>query len=192
MSVLTKLKDLIVAQFSAAEVTELETLSKKIEVKLKEITTKDGKKLSIEGDVPAEKMAVTDNSSGTPLPAGDGDYTMEDGTMFTVVGGIISSVKPVVTETEEQIAARKAAEVAVPQLAQMSLQMAAQKESFDKVLLELRKENIELKKAIQLNSKALTEILNTPVNNVGKKAVVTPDFSKMSATDERAWHRDNA
>lgn len=177
MSVLKKLQDMIIAQFSKEEITQLSEFAKPIEVTLKEVKTKDGlKTLSFDGETPAKDMPINDITSGTPVPA-EGEYEMEDGTKIKCAAGKIVEVVSPSAETPEQMAARKALETAVPQLAQMSVQMTAQKEAYENTIKDQKKEIVELKKAVQLNSKLLTELLKVEFH------ALAPRNEKMAYED---------
>lgn len=58
-------------------------------LKFAEVTTADGQTLSIEGDL-AEGAAAMIGDTAAP----DGDYTLEDGTVITISGGVISKLTP--------------------------------------------------------------------------------------------------
>ena len=49
-------------------------------------------------DIGVPVMAVTEQGA---IAIPDGDYTLEDGTMFTISGGIVSAVKPAEEAPEE-------------------------------------------------------------------------------------------
>lgn len=57
--------------------------------------TKDGQALQIEGDTiaPGAKVMVV-GQDGTPAPAPDGELTLEDGTIITCKGGLITEITP--------------------------------------------------------------------------------------------------
>lgn len=70
------------------------------EMKFKDAKLKDGTIISYEAEMPAigvPVMAVTEQGK---LPLPDGDYEMEDGTLFKCVAGVISEITPVEAAAE--------------------------------------------------------------------------------------------
>lgn len=70
------------------------------EQKFKDAKLKDGTIISYEAEMPAigvPVMAVTEQGK---LPLPDGDYEMEDGTLFKCVAGVISEIVPAEAEAE--------------------------------------------------------------------------------------------
>ena len=82
--------------------TKLLTFSKDpIETKMGSFTLVDGTVITSVDDVLAVgSIIMTVDVDGNETPALDGDYQLEDGTMFTVVGGTISEITPVATAVE--------------------------------------------------------------------------------------------
>jgi hypothetical protein len=186
---LTKLKEIIGLKLSKEEIAELEALTK-VTVKMKDVKTKDGlKTLSFEGEMPMKDAPISDITSGTPVPF-EGEAELEDGTKIKAVAGVITEVMEVeVQETPEQLAAKKALESVAPQVAQMSVQMKADKENFDKQVSELKKENVELKKQIQLTAKAIDVILNTEIKNASEKEKIEKEYDAMTNAEKVKFNR---
>lgn len=61
------------------------------------VTLEDGSAVNAE---PAFELGATVTTGDEPVPLANGDYVAEDGTMFTVEGGIIVSFEVVGTEDE--------------------------------------------------------------------------------------------
>jgi hypothetical protein len=190
MELKKKLKELILVNFSVEEQAKLAEYAKPIETKMAEVLTVDGKKLSIVGEMPAVGSEVMDITTGTPVSCADGSYELEGGKVIKVAAGKIAEIVDAPQETEEQMKARQMAEAAVPQLAQMSVQMTAIKAENDTLKAELSKRIDELNKQSQFMASQLEKILNAPIQLSGQSEdVEMPDFSTMTASEEREWKR---
>jgi uncharacterized coiled-coil protein SlyX len=71
----------------------------KMILKLEEVKT-DKETLIIEGGVEVGKPVFVETEEG-PIPAADGDYTLEDGTVVVIVEGVITEIIPVETPEEK-------------------------------------------------------------------------------------------
>lgn len=76
----------------------------KEEVKLQEVSTKDGKTLS----TPSEKIDVNSeiyqiDEEGNQIPVEDGSYELEDGTTIEVKGGIVAEIAQSSEEKSEEM-----------------------------------------------------------------------------------------
>lgn len=71
----------------------------------------DGTPVSFEGDFIVGTAVFTIDTNGEKAPATDGDYTLEDGTKFTVKGGLIDSI-PTETPADEPAPVEQATEPA--------------------------------------------------------------------------------
>lgn len=101
-------------------------------VKLAEVKTKEGKSISIEGELAKGSAAFMMNEAGEKVACPDGAYVLEDGSTLTVTGGLISDL----------VAAQAAAQGAGTAAPAAQTQPAAQfsKEDVEKILLEKLKE----------------------------------------------------
>lgn len=128
-------------------------------VKLKEVKTKDGKTLSVDGDIAATMPIMLIDPTSGPGPAPDGDYELADGTIVSVTGGLISVVKPGTTmpaDYAKQIEAKFSAHKKEIEN-EYSVKLSAQKTEFENTIQEL-------KKIVLSNSRAITKILETPID----------------------------
>lgn len=148
---------------------------KKDEVKMADVKTKDGKTLSIEGDVVVGSPIKESTPEGL-VDLADGDYILIDEagkeTSISVMGGLIAEIS---TPQEE---AKDATEVPA-EMKKMETKMSEQTS-------HLQNEINELKKQVVLLSNHLTKILETPVNT---NEEVKVDVSKMSALEYRQYLR---
>lgn len=148
---------------------------KKDEVKMADVKTKDGKTLSIEGDVVVGSPIKESTPEGL-VDLADGDYILIDEagkeTSISVMGGLIAEIS---TPKEE---AKDATEVPA-EMKKMETKMSEQTS-------HLQNEINELKKQVVLLSNHLTKILETPVNT---NEEVKVDVSKMSALEYRQYLR---
>ena len=190
MEVMKKLKELIKVSFSAEEQSQLAEYAKPLEVKMAELMTKDGKKLTYSGESLSVGVEIMDATGETPVPCMDGEYMLEDGTVIKCVCGKVAEIATPAAETEEQMAARKLAEQSAPAIAQMSVQFESLKSENEalKVQLSKRLENIE--KANVFLASQLEKILNAEVQlSAQSTQEPTPDFSKMTMKEEVEWKR---
>lgn len=148
---------------------------KKDEVKMADVKTKDGKTLSIEGDVVVGSPIKESTPEGL-VDLADGDYILIDEagkeTSISVMDGLIAEIS---TPQEE---AKDATEVPA-EMKKMETKMSEQTS-------HLQNEINELKKQVVLLSNHLTKILETPVNT---NEEVKVDVSKMSALEYRQYLR---
>jgi hypothetical protein len=72
----------------------------KMLLKLGEVKT-DKETLIIDGELEVGKPVVIETEEG-PVPAADGEYTAEDGTVIVVVEGVIAEIRPVEEEKPEE------------------------------------------------------------------------------------------
>lgn len=72
----------------------------KMLLKLAEIKT-DKETLIVEGELEVGKPVVIETEEG-PVPAADGEYTAEDGTVIVVVEGTITEIRPIEEEKPEE------------------------------------------------------------------------------------------
>lgn len=77
-------------------------LSEEKEAKLASALLENGQEIQTTADAFAEGVDVfVVNDQGENIPLPDGDYTLEDGSSFTVVEGVISAIGAVETEEVE-------------------------------------------------------------------------------------------
>lgn len=182
----SELKNKIVVKLEECLPTELVNDIKNLRVALAEaatpapvenqVKTKDGQILSIAGD-PVLGVAVNVlNTDGTTSPAQDGEYTLEDGTVLTVTGGLISEVATASEEAPEQ---------QMPQMsAEFQAQMDAQKNEINDLKTRLEsvtKQNIDL-------SAALNKILTTPIE-VKQAKHEEVDLDKLSPLERYRYFK---
>jgi hypothetical protein len=65
--------------------------------------TVDGLIIQWEGELSQGTALMTVDSDGNMMPTVDGTITMEDGTMVTVVGGLVTEVKMAESEVEVEV-----------------------------------------------------------------------------------------
>lgn len=63
----------------------------------------DGTMISIEGEALAQGVPVMVMTEAGAAPIPDGEYTLEDGTVFTVAGGTVAEVKAPAATTEQEM-----------------------------------------------------------------------------------------
>lgn len=178
---LKKLKDIILAQFSAEEQKQLNDFKAPVVVaKLAEVKTKDGAMtFSYEGDALAVSMPIMDITSGTPVPVIDGEYTLEDGTKIKVAGGMVSELETATPASDTEMT--KKVDEAV------KAQMSSHVSKYD----ELKAVNVELSNQVALLTKAFNTILETPI--AGKveatKETVAKKYEEMTKHEQYLFNR---
>lgn len=177
-NILTKIKLALGASLSPEEVTKLKSDILKMEanlapatpavptpVALSEAKTKDGKILSFEGELKENTMvSIMDEATGLPVPAPTGDHELEDGTIVTILDGIVTGIKK--AEATEAPAA--------PSVEEMATQLSAHKKEleseFETKLSAIKKENNnkidELSKIVLSHAKMIDKFINTPIETV--------------------------
>lgn len=98
-----------------------------------DLTTKDGKTLTCEGELKAGSKVVMKNPDGTAIPCPDGEYEMADGTKIKCAAGIIGEV---VAPQAQAAAPAQPAATTVPTaleqaITQMQSDLKAFRDSFD-------------------------------------------------------------
>ena len=185
--IMNKLRDLIKINLSTEEQAAIASFKpavvEVVAVKAMEVKTKDGAiTLSYEGEVLAVNSPVMDITTGTPIPALDGEYTLEDDTVITVVGSVVTEIstpEAEVAETPEQMAAKKAA--AESQATQM-----AEIES-------LKKANVLMSAQLSAMNKTMEALLETPVTGgkIGENAPLKKEksFDEMTPLEKFQFNK---
>jgi len=181
--------------FTPEEITELNThLNPPVAAPVvaaeapKEFKTKEGVSVFITGAdadgniVPTTSKAFSDAAGTTPVL--DGEYVFDNGTSITVAAGIV---------TEVENAAAVSTETADP-MAEMAVQMSAQKDAFELKLAAQKtwfeKEIADLKEANKVAFKTIDKILNTPIvtTNLSAERVEKP-VSEMNNYELLRYNR---
>lgn len=181
--------------FTPEEITELNThLNPPVAAPVvaaeapKEFKTKEGVSVFITGTdadgniVPTTSKAFSDAPGTTPVL--DGEYVFDNGTSITVAAGIV---------TEVENAAAVSTETADP-MAEMTVQMSAQKDAFELKLAAQKtwfeKEIADLKEANKVAFKTIDKILNTPIvtTNLSAERVEKP-VSEMNNYELLRYNR---
>ena len=172
-----KLGDIIKTQMSAAEqliIDAYKAITKPAEIKAKDVKTKDGLvTISHEGETLAVGMPVMDNTTGTPAPLMDGEYTLEDGTVITVASGMVADLK-----------AAQAAEVEPADMSAIkkdfATQMSAQRIALEKQVSDQAKEIKDMKGIIVKMNEILVELKEAPIGgSIEDEAEPNEDWKKL-------------
>ena len=128
-------------------------------VKLGEAMTSDGKKIMFEGDVVSEgaNLLMVDEA-GNQVPVPNGDYTMEDGTVLSVVDSKVSKI----TVKEEEIPSEEPAQEPAPVEPKMA-QLESQVAQLQKQVEDLTKLNAEFIEQQKVVMSSVQSLLETPV-----------------------------
>lgn len=127
-------------------------------VKLGEAMTSDGKKIMFEGDVISEgaNLLMVDES-GNQVPVPNGDYTMEDGTVVSVMDSKVSKI----TVKEEEVPSEEPAPAPVED--QKMTQLESQVNQLQKQVEDLTKLNAEFMEQQKVVMSSVQSLLETPV-----------------------------
>lgn len=127
-------------------------------VKLGEAMTSDGKKIMFEGDVISEgaNLLMVDES-GNQVPVPNGDYTMEDGTIVSVMDSKVSKI----TVKEEEVPSEEAAPAPIED--QKMTQLESQVNQLQKQVEDLTKLNAEFMEQQKVVMSSVQSLLETPV-----------------------------
>lgn len=180
-SVLKKIKDFIVTQLSSDEQKALNEF-KPYEVKMTDVKTADGSMtISFDGTL-AVGTKVMDNTSGTPAPLADGEYTLADGTVITVMNGQVAEMETAqAAATEDPMDLQKLAPIVEKAVA---TQMSAIKLSSDNQVKELKLANEALTAQVLTLTSLVNKILETPIETVEKKQTPVVLSAKEKALEE--------
>lgn len=128
------------------------------EVKLEDVMLKDGTVLQVE-KMEVGAMANTVTADGV-MPAADADYIAEDGTIITVMGGLISEIK-----VAEAVADTTESEVA-PIVAGINSQLEAVTKRLSEIEAKFSAQTIELnetKKGLGVALSSVEKLTKQPV-----------------------------
>lgn len=189
---MNKLRDLIKINLSTEEQAAIASFKPAvvdvtpITVKAAEVKTKDGAiTLSYEGDTLAIGTPVMDITSGTSVPAADGEYTLADDSVITVVSGTVTEIETA-----------KAADVEVtapPAAQQMTAEMATKMESHKAELDKLKSENALMATQLSALNKTIEAMLDTAIvsgkigDNVPEKAPKA--YAEMTNHEKALYNR---
>ena len=169
----------------------------------------DGTAIMIQGDslVAGAIVSVMTEAGEAPLP--DGEYTLEDGTVFEVAGGSVSEVKAPAATAEEGMAQEGAApNAAAPSPTQiieriekeMVFEKVAKIEDLEKQISDLvakfaaveeenkalKSDNVKFSKMVTEMSEALVAFGDMPQEEAPKKTEPTTEKKKETIEEFRA------
>ena len=171
----------------------------------------DGTAINIQGDSLAVGVMVSVMTEAGEAPLPDGEYTLEDGTVFYVSGGSVSEVKAPAATAEEGMAQEGAAPNAAPsapsptqiieriekemvfekveKIEQLEKQINALTEKFAEVEAEnkaLKSDNVKFSKMVTEMSEALVAFGDMPQEEAPKKTEPTTEKKKETIEEFRA------
>lgn len=142
----------------------------------KEVKTKDGKILSIEGEMASGSKVNLVDEGGTATPAPDASYELEDGSILTVTGGIVTDIK-----------------APLPAAPAPDPTMMAKMEASENRIKELETKLSESEKSRTELVAVFKKILETPVEAKmakDKKEFDQAAYDKMSELEKRRYWRE--
>lgn len=145
------------------------------QVAFKEFKTKEGKTISVEGELVVGSK-VNEVSEAGSLPAADGEYYLEDGTEIKVTGGLITYIKP--------------AEATPPAPAvdpTMMAQMEAQKNEIATLKMEVEKAGKDKAELVSIFKK----ILEAPVQStqMSSHSKIEKPYNEMNNFEKTRYNR---
>lgn len=164
-------------------------------VQLTEMKTKDGKVLTIDGELKEGATVMLVDPTNGPSQAPDGDHELEDGTIITVAGGLVTMVKPVsapepaaeMAQVVQQMEAKFSAQTKEIEKS-YSVKLAEQKKDFEDKLKDLSNK-------VLLTSQLLDKIIETPIDTIefsaakSSKALTEEEYNKLSNADKVKYNR---
>ena len=138
------------------------------------VKTKEGLEIIIEGEVGNGAAVFVSKSETEKEPAPDGAYTLEDGTVLVVTGGLVTEVKKA-----------EAAPAENPADAEMKAKMDAMQAD----LASSKNEISELKKMLGFTLSKLDEFAQVPVNT--EEVVEAKSWDEMSTLEKRRALKGN-
>lgn len=199
MSLLKAIQEKIKVAFNAALTDEEKKVLKDYHAKLeyenmsKTLNTKEGKTLNYVGELEKGTPLTSPAADGASVQAEDGTFEITggemDGTVITVMDGMIEDVKPkVVAPVDVPVLSNEVKE-------QMEAKFSAQKSDLEKAIeakfasekADLISEMKELKENYKVVYSALDKIMNTPIDT-------TPDahkktYEEMSKREQFLYNR---
>lgn len=168
-------------------------------VQLAEMKTKDGKVLTIDGELKEGATVMLVDPTNGPLPAPDGDHELEDGTIITVAGGLVTMVKPVsapepaaeMAQVVQQMEAKFSAQTKEIEKS-YSVKLAEQKKDFEDKLKDLSNK-------VLLTSQLLEKIIETPIDTIEfeksgsvkfEKELSESEYNALSNNEKRIYNRE--
>lgn len=153
-----------------------------------EIKTKEGISLFVGiaegGKLDLGLQAFTDAAGTTPIA--DGSYTLEDGTIVSVTGGLISEISTPAEESQDATEMQKLATQLSSQRTELEnnfkVQLAA-------IKVEQKNELDKLKKDLEVLVKFSKEIANIPVEENIKVELSDEEFKKLSPLEQYKLNR---
>lgn len=158
------------------------------------VKTKDGMEVVVSGELKVGSAVSIVDAEGNKTAVPDGEIVLETGEAVTVVGGLITEVKPKEAEKKEETPAPAPA----PADAEMAAKMAEHKKEFETKLSDTVKsfeaKLAESNKAIEVlkkqNSFLLSkfeEIANTPV--ITEQVTEAKKWEDMTALERRRYEK---
>lgn len=128
--------------------------------------TKEGKEIKVGGEMVAGSPVTELTAEGVEAPVADGSYELEDGTMITVVGGVITEVKkkeemPAPVDMNQAV---QRFELKFSEHEKVSKEVIEAKFAAEKA--ELKAEIAELKKVQLSTLSALQKLMEVPVDTI--------------------------
>lgn len=147
--------------------------SKPVESKFIDAVLKDGTKVKVDGDLVLGSSVMVVDVDGNEIPAPDAEHTLEDGTVVTTVGGVITEIEAVeevteeeevVTEelVEEEVAVEEVVEEPVDQLKLMEERMTELEKKMEEILSTSSMTKTEMGKITDATIYLAEEFSKTP------------------------------
>jgi preprotein translocase subunit YajC len=145
---------------------------------------KDGTEIMWDGDL-SEGTAIMVVTDGNQMPAPDATHELEDGTMVTTVGGLVTKIEGAKTETEVEV------EMANDTMAKMEERMAACEEKMKSMETKMGEmfATIESKyEAVNKLNESKFEAIKVIVDEIAEEPIVEqpkPSHSTFSKADKK-------
>lgn len=132
-----------------------------------------------EEDIKIGDEVFVENEEGEVVPAADGDYTVEDGTVIVVVDGKVAEIKEKEEETVEETVEETKTEEA-EEMEEEVVEETVEEEPKDDVIDALKAEIETLKSEIDAIKKTLADLIEKPAAEP-----VADEFEKVKTQDKK-------
>lgn len=158
----------------------------KVEVKLEDVTLQDGTVLTVDKKEVGANATITTAEGSNPAP--DGEYIDTDGNTYTIMGGVISEIKPKVEEPAEPVIPVEASATTdtSAQIAELKNILAKMEKTSNEKFAKLVSDNKSLNDQLTKNKEGVTLALSV-IEGISKTPVASSlelkAFSKSDSTN---------
>lgn len=161
----------------------------------------DGTLIQWDGDLAEGVAIMVIDTDGNTTPAPDATHELEDGTLVTTTGGLVTKIEPKSAEVEVEVEAEQVVEAAAPDMSAMEERMASCESKISEMetklskmftAVELASQNVdskfsEIKTIVEAIAEEPIVVVEAPRNSTFKKAKPTKSAAELIAD----WKNSN-